>query len=271
MTLAARERERFRWYSSLPELYEALHSAGGDAAGAARTLAELSWLRLSVRARALSAVTAPSFREARLAELGPPLAAVLAAAERCRTPAVSGEIVRQLGELGDEKTAWLLSALRAATALPDKALPDNPLPDTAPPTDPTPGGVFGAVAADCADRLRHRLVRPERDARDWSITAPADCSCPLCEVLTGFLEDPERRVHEWPLVERGRRHVHSRIDRSELPVSHETRRQGRPYTLVLSKQERLFDGERAARARDEADLLWLSTGWPSAAGLPNED
>jgi hypothetical protein len=60
--------------------------------------------------------------------------------------------------------------------------------------------------------------------------------------------------------------VHSRIDQFELPVSHETRRQGRPYTLVLTKKEQLFAGERAARAQDEVDLLWLSTVWPSAAG-----
>ncbi len=52
--------------------------------------------------------------------------------------------------------------------------------------------------------------------------------------------------------------VHSRIDAAELPVSHVTRRQGRPYTLVLNKTNALFAREQEARARDQADLEWLA-------------
>jgi hypothetical protein len=55
-----------------------------------------------------------------------------------------------------------------------------------------------------------------------------------------------------------RQHVHSRIDAAELPVSHVTRRQGRPYTLVLNKTDALFAREQMARARDQADLEWLA-------------
>jgi hypothetical protein len=102
------------------------------------------------------------------------------------------------------------------------------------------------------------------------ITAPTDCSCALREVLSAFLKDPARRVHEWPLAKENRRHVHARIDRHEPPVSHQTRRQGRPYTLMLAKQDGLFDAEHAARARDEADLAWLGTVWPAAAA-PSPD
>lgn len=43
----------------------------------------------------------------------------------------------------------------------------------------------------------------------------------------------------------GCQHIHSRIDVTELPVTHHTRRSGRPYTLVLIKTHELF-------ARDEA-------------------
>jgi hypothetical protein len=51
-----------------------------------------------------------------------------------------------------------------------------------------------------------------------------------------------------------RRHVHERIERAELPVTHVTRRTGRPYTLVLTKTGALFTVERAARATAAADL-----------------
>ena len=55
--------------------------------------------------------------------------------------------------------------------------------------------------------------------------------------------------------------VHTRIDTAELPVSHLTRRQGRPYTLVLTKTDALFTQEREARTRDESDLTWVEAHW----------
>jgi hypothetical protein len=36
------------------------------------------------------------------------------------------------------------------------------------------------------------------------------------------------RTFEWPLAKERRQHIHPRIDTAELPVSHLTRRQGRP-------------------------------------------
>ncbi|GIH73554.1 hypothetical protein Mth01_58070 [Sphaerimonospora thailandensis] len=46
-----------------------------------------------------------------------------------------------------------------------------------------------------------------------------------------------------------------------MPVRHETRRQGRPYTLVLTKTEALFERERLTRERGQADLAWLTKNW----------
>jgi hypothetical protein len=76
-----------------------------------------------------------------------------------------------------------------------------------------------------------------------------------------LLENKSRRTLEWPLAQQGRRHVHSRIDAAELPVTHQTRRQGRPYTLVLNKTEALFAREQEARSTDETDLEWLEAYW----------
>ena len=91
-----------------------------------------------------------------------------------------------------------------------------------------------------------------------------DCTCDLCDTLRTFLSGKERRTFEWPLAKQRRQHVHSRIDTAELPVSHLTRRQGRPYTLVLSKTDALFAREREARIRDESDLEWLDAKWAVA-------
>ena len=40
-----------------------------------------------------------------------------------------------------------------------------------------------------------------------------------------------------------------------------TRRQGRPYTLVLNKTDALFTREQEARTRNETDLAWLEAAW----------
>ena len=91
------------------------------------------------------------------------------------------------------------------------------------------------------------------------------CACELCDTLRAFLGDKSRRTFQWPLAKDRRRHVHSRIDAAELPVTHVTRRQGRPYTLVLNKADALFTREQEARARDETDLEWLAAQWSPSA------
>jgi hypothetical protein len=114
------------------------------------------------------------------------------------------------------------------------------------------------LAADQATRLRARLARPARARDDWSMELPGGCVCELCGTLRSFLADPLRRTPEWPLARDRRSHVHSRIDQAELPVSHQTRRQGRPYTLVLTKTAQLFGREAQQRTRDQAYPDWLT-------------
>jgi hypothetical protein len=100
---------------------------------------------------------------------------------------------------------------------------------------------------------------------------PAGCTCELCETLKAFLSDKSRRTFEWPLAKPRRQHVHSEIDAAELPVSHLTRRQGRPYILVLTKADALFTQEQEARIRDKSDLEWLEAQWLPAPKHSNHD
>ena len=80
--------------------------------------------------------------------------------------------------------------------------------------------------------------------------------CRLCGRLGEFLRDPVRRQIEWPLAKDQRAHNHRH--RLDLPVSHVTRRVGRPFTLVLTKTEALFLRETAGRARWNRELKWLT-------------
>ena len=114
------------------------------------------------------------------------------------------------------------------------------------------------VAVHCRGWLEKRVSRPLRSPGDWSVTLPRGCSCQLCGTLSGFLSDPARRVFEWPLAKDRRSHIHSRIDSAELPIIHQTRRKGSPYTLVLTKTSALFEQEERARERHQADLALVS-------------
>jgi hypothetical protein len=236
----------------LPGLCAGLHATGGTGTVAAHRILDLAWEWIGGDIRGGLAMSPPSYRDTSLGDLGKPLASVLMTAAATGAvgtrDAVSGYICQQ----EDAVTALEMSALRAAAELS---------------TDSARGDAgFGAMAADCAARLRARLARPRRVSGDWSIGLPAGgCACDLCDILRGFLEHKSRRKFEWPIAKQRRQHVHSRIDGAELPVTHVTRRQGSPYTLVLEKTEALFTREQEARAKDETDLGWLTANWHPGA------
>jgi hypothetical protein len=114
------------------------------------------------------------------------------------------------------------------------------------------------IERHCAWLIETRLEQPVRDEADWSIALPDGCDCELCETLGDFLSDPDDRRLEWPIAKARRSHVHGRLDAHELPVRHETRRSGSPYTLVLTKTEDLFAREATERRFLKADLDWLN-------------
>ena len=68
--------------------------------------------------------------------------------------------------------------------------------------------------------------------------------------LHAFLES-ERVSLAWPLAKDRRQHIHGVIDGLGLPVTHVTRRQGRPFALVLTKTAALFRREVQWRERCE--------------------
>jgi len=246
-------QERPQWVADwLPGLCEGLPATGSAGAVAAQRLLDLAWEWLGPDIGAGLASSSPSHRDRKLGDLGKPLASVLTAAATVGAAgtrdAVSGYIRKQ----EEAVTALEMSALRAAAELS---------------RDGTRGDAgFGDLAADCAARLRARLARPQRASGDWSIALPAGgCTCDLCGTLRVFAGDTSRRTFEWPLAKQRRQHVHSRIDAAELPVTHVTRRQGSPYTLVLTKADALFAREQEARIRDETDLEWLTAQWDLGA------
>jgi len=68
---------------------------------------------------------------------------------------------------------------------------------------------------------------------------------------------PDKVRLEWPLAKDQRAHIHQIIDGWDLPVTHTTRRTGRPFTLVLEKTAALFKRDAAERQSLREDLEWL--------------
>jgi len=241
--------ERSRWVADrLPGLCQVLRATGGDAEATAQHLLDLSWAWLGSEIDAALALSSPSFRDRQLDELGKPLAAVLTSVSTLGAASLGDTVSGHIRKQGGAVTVLELSALRAAVTSPEGALPG--------------GTGFADLAADCAARLRDRLALAQRAIGDWSIELPAaGCTCELCVTLGTFLADPRRRTFEWPLAEQRRRHIHGRIDQAELPVTHVTRRLGRPFTLVLTKTDAVFTGEHSAREAAKTDLEWLTDRW----------
>jgi hypothetical protein len=198
----------------------------------ARLLVARARRRMDIQLRLWTRYPRAELRQPQLEMLSSPLVQLLEAADG----ELRDEVTAALRTYGDNVVECLMPALRLADARRAAGL--------------------DAVARDCAERLDAIIARPPRDEDDWSI-AWTGCGCGVCNTLGPFLGSRSRRAFEWPLAKDGRRHVHTQIDSAGLPVRHQTRRQGRPFTLVLTKTDELFTRASDARRRAVSDLAWL--------------
>ncbi|MFJ8488800.1 2OG-Fe(II) oxygenase [Streptomyces sp. NPDC094038] len=243
--------DRAAWLESLPGLCTTLRGADGDGEAVVTPLTECAWQGVRQQLARWLDVGREAERRAGLEQLGAPLAHVLCAGD----PRTADTVATALRELPDTVLECLLPALRhrghSTTTVPGEA-----------------ARAFQALADHCEERLTAAVARPVRAADDWSLPPAGSCrsGCDLCPDLDAFLTSRDRRVMEWPLAQDKRRHIHSRLDMAGLPVSHTTRRQGRPYTLVLTKTDEVFTRERTARVRATTDLAWLRENQPRTPG-----
>ena len=240
------ERGRLSWLAALPRLCKALRAAD-EAVGSAvaRLLLRDRWDELQVVIGEARRHAQPSLRDKAVAALSAPLHGLLGSAGAVAADDFRDEVVAALCTAENEPLLpCLVQVVRAAAK--EKAQPGR---SAAP--------ALAALTRHCIGQLKARLAQPARSAGDWSIVLPDGCRCELCSSLGTFLADPVRQRLEWPLAQQSRGHIHQRIDASELPVRHETRRSGRPYTLILSKTEELFEREARERRSWQSDLARL--------------
>lgn len=101
--------------------------------------------------------------------------------------------------------------------------------------------------------VQKRAEQAGRAENDWRINVVPTCDCVDCQTLAAFLKSNEFAVG-LPLAKERRKHLHRCIEKLDIPVSHSTTRQGRPFTLTLRKRRELF----TAAAREQAREMALS-------------
>ncbi|HRO58938.1 MAG TPA: hypothetical protein PK177_07215 [Burkholderiaceae bacterium] len=227
---------------TLPKLTHAWSAAAAavDSPALAAVLVEERWNWLQKDIGEVQAHTGGSARVKALVDTGPALLALIRGSRDARRPDLQRQVVDALLSAGLPLEVPLRVLRTVGADTPDAA-----------------GLGLARVHAHCMQVLAARLARPERPADDWSIPPPPDCVGELGDVLARFLSAASERRLEWPLAEAKRQVIHQLIDRHELPVRHETRRSGRPYTLVLEKTDALFEREAAERRRWAKELAWL--------------
>jgi len=236
--------ERSTWLQTLPELCRRL---GADGASNAATLArelvsqQCAWIRQQWQAKCAQAH--PAQRLQALAGMTEAMLGVLESSLVAKQTELHAEL---LGFLTAAKTGSPVLGLTRLLRAEHKSRAGTVLARL---------GLAG-LYEHCTDALRRQLGEPPRARDDWSISTQLTCSCELCEELTRFLRAVHKDV-EWPLAKQNRTHVHREIDSHDLPVTHVTRRVGRPYVLVLTKTETLFKREATERRKWETERRWL--------------
>jgi hypothetical protein len=232
------------WLAMLPRICEELRRAGEAGRALGQWLAASHWDWIETEMGKAEGDQSPSAAVARLNALVLPLLAILRSTDIVDASDLRESIIQQLTAARTERRVNFLTALLRAAPKgkrdADIRLAILPLHEL------------------CTESLRAWLSVPPRKPGDWSIPTELGCRCERCRTLHAFLIAPERRVFEWRLAKEHRAHIHQIIERHELPVAHQTRRTGRPYTLVLTKIEKLFERDAARRKRWLEDLEWFS-------------
>jgi hypothetical protein len=243
----ARERgvHRFKgedgttWHRALPKLAREL----GDDDGRRWLREVLDMDQAEVLRDVASALGRPSPMEVedRLGDLEVSLLALLEAGVTLDAPRLVSRLIAALRPAAKAPPAQaaLLSFLRKAKHI-------------------APPRIVERLESSLRRALEDELALPAREPDDWSIDVDLACRCALCRELSVFLRSAQQNTLDWPLAKAKRQHVHQRIDRLELPLTHATLRRGRPYTLRLRKTEALFEEATARRARIEGWLAALT-------------
>ncbi len=238
---------RLSWISSvLPALCRSLCTRdGSEAQTLARTILTEQWAWLLEHSKRLGKYVSAKERRKELTRLCAPILSLIESSRIARQPDVHAQLIEFLtGGAPDPSVHVPLGLLQAAH--------EHRRSDTLRSLGLKP------VHSHCMQDLTTRLSAPLRPNDDWSIATSVRCSCKLCATLARYLRSQDKVRFEWPLAKSGRAHIHGIVDSHDLPVTHITRRTGRPFTLVLEKTAAVFERDAIERRSWQSALQWLT-------------
>lgn len=111
-----------------------------------------------------------------------------------------------------------------------------------------------AFLKPCIEQIKAaaNLVIPEPS--DWQKSDKLACHCIDCQELARFLKDPIKDEYRFSIRQDRRTHLEIEINRQQLDIDCLTNRQGRPHTLVCSKNHASYD--RAIKQKAIDNELW---------------
>lgn len=98
--------------------------------------------------------------------------------------------------------------------------------------------------------LARRIAEPLEPPADWRRPAEIACTCTACRTLNRFLDSPGQPVWRFKAAQAERSHVEDSIRRHRCDLDPTTDKQGRPYTLVCTKNQASFERRVSQRERD---------------------
>ncbi|GAB1386718.1 hypothetical protein MASR1M59_18660 [Melaminivora sp.] len=117
------------------------------------------------------------------------------------------------------------------------------------------------LRAALARALAQTLAAAERAPNDYRVEGVQwTCRCATCSSVIAWAQGSGAQPLELPMVEQLRQHVERELERAAAPLRCETRRQGRPYQLIIHKPADLHTRDQAQRAQWAQALAWLQAG-----------
>jgi predicted 2-oxoglutarate/Fe(II)-dependent dioxygenase YbiX len=110
------------------------------------------------------------------------------------------------------------------------------------------------LRAICLAHLRARIAEPLEAPKDWSRASTLGCQCRRCGELSLYLADPGRETWTFKAAEADRSHLETTIKQARCDLDVTTDRRGRPYSLVCTKNQAIYERRMKQRKEDLANL-----------------
>jgi hypothetical protein len=117
---------------------------------------------------------------------------------------------------------------------------------------------------NCLSHLQTRIAEPLAAPTDLVRPCTLECHCKACAELGRFLVDPDRAQWIYKAAEQQRRHVETTIRQSGCDLDVALSKDGRPYSLVATKNRNSYERRVAQRKHDLAVHARLERAWTAS-------